>query len=162
MVELLRDVLSKGVTSSSWRDAPATSVIWVRPEKITDWSLVRSLLHSIELSDLIEGINTWGESTMEAEDLVLDDSCEWEVIKELCELFPYVSVTVLSQAFIIEAINLCDLSALVVTSKDSESIFKADLEGNEESDSLNRVVTTINVVTHEEIVGVGRLTTNLK
>ena len=41
---------------------------------------------------------------MEAEDLVLDDSCEWEVIEELGELFPYVGVTVLPQAFIIEAI----------------------------------------------------------
>ena len=64
------------------------------------------LLHSVELSDLVKGVNTWGETTVEAEDLVLDDSGEWEVIEELCELLPYVGVTVLSQAFIIESVPI--------------------------------------------------------
>ena len=50
----------------------------------------------------------------------------------------------------------------MVSSKDSKSILKADLESDEESDSLDGVVATIDVVTHEEVVGVGRLTTNLK
>ena len=64
------------------------------------------LLHSVELSDLVKGVNTWGETTVEAEDLVLDDSGEWEVIEELGELLPYVGVTVLSQAFIIESVPI--------------------------------------------------------
>ena len=50
----------------------------------------------------------------------------------------------------------------MVTSKDSKSILKADLQSDEKSDCLDRVVSAIDVVTHEEIVGVGRLTTNLK
>jgi len=41
---------------------------------------------------------------MEAEDLVLNYSCEWEVIEEFCELFPNIGVAVLPQAFIIKAI----------------------------------------------------------
>lgn len=45
---------------------------------------------------------------MKTEDLVLNDSCEGEVIEEFCELFPYVSVTVLSQAFIIESVPIED------------------------------------------------------
>ena len=57
---------------------------------------------------------------------------------------------------------MSDLSAFVVSSKDSKSILKADLESDEESDSLDGVVAAIDVVTHEEVVGVGRLTTNLK
>jgi len=120
------------------------------------------LLHAIELSDLIKGVDTWGETTVEAEDLVLNNSCEWKVIEEFGELFPYVGVTVLSQAFIIESIHLGDLPAFVVSSKDSKSILKADLESDEKSDSLDGVVAAIDVVTHEEVVGVGRLTTNLK
>lgn len=99
---------------------------------------------------------------METEDLVLDNSREWEVIEEFGELLPYVGVTVLSQAFIIESVHLSDLSAFVVSSKDSKSILKADLESDEESNSLDGVVAAIDVVTHEEVVGVGRLTTNLK
>ena len=55
---------------------------------------------------------------MEAEDLVLDDRCQGQVIKEFCELFPDIRVSVLSQALIIKTIYLRDLSALVVTSED--------------------------------------------
>ena len=61
-------------------------------------------LDSVELSDLVKGVDTWGETTMETEDLVLDDSSEWEVIEEFGELLPDVGVTVLSQAFIIESV----------------------------------------------------------
>ena len=55
---------------------------------------------------------------MEAEDLVLDDRCQGQVIKEFCKLFPDIRVSVPSQALIIKTIYLRDLSALVVTSED--------------------------------------------
>ena len=61
-----------------------------------------------------------------------------------------------------EDLHLSDLSAFVVTTKDCNSVGEADLEGNKERHSLHTVVATIYVVTHEEVVGVGRLTTNLK
>ena len=57
VVELLRDVLAETVTSASRTDAPTTSVIRVRPQEITDWSLVRCLLDSIKLADLVQCID---------------------------------------------------------------------------------------------------------
>jgi len=86
-----------------------------------------SFLYSVELSDLIECVNTRREATVEAENLILDHSCQGQVIKEFCELFPDVCVAVLSQALIIKSIHLCDLSALVVASENSESVLEADL-----------------------------------
>ena len=41
---------------------------------------------------------------MKAEDLVLDDSSQRQVVKELCELLPDIGVAVLAQALIVEAI----------------------------------------------------------
>ena len=41
---------------------------------------------------------------MQAEDLVLNDSCERQIIEELRELFPHVGVAVLAKALIIEAV----------------------------------------------------------
>jgi len=43
---------------------------------------------------------------MEAEDLVLNNSSEGEVVEELSELLPDVSVTILSQTFVIESISI--------------------------------------------------------
>ena len=59
-------------------------------------------------------------------------------------------------------LHLGDLSALVITPKNCDSVFKAHFEGNEERHCLYRVIATIDVITHEEIVRVGRLTTDFK
>ena len=50
----------------------------------------------------------------------------------------------------------------MVTSENSDSVLKAHLKCDEECDGLDRIVATIDVVTHEEVVGVGRLSTNLE
>ena len=50
----------------------------------------------------------------------------------------------------------------MVTSKDGDSVREAHFKGDKESDSLNGVVAAIDVVTHEKIVSVGRLTSNLE
>ena len=57
---------------------------------------------------------------------------------------------------------MSDLSALVVTAEDSNSVGEAHLEGDEESDGLDRVVTTIDVVAHEEVVSVRGLSSDLE
>ncbi len=59
-------------------------------------------------------------------------------------------------------LHLCDLSALVVTSENGDSILEAHLKSDQKRDSLDRVVATIDVVTHKEVVGVGRLSSNLE
>ena len=64
--------------------------------------------------------------------------------------------------FYLYYLHLSDLSGLVVTSEDSESVLEADLESDEESDSLDGVVATINIIAHEQVVGVGRVATNLE
>jgi hypothetical protein len=57
---------------------------------------------------------------------------------------------------------LGNLSALVVTSQDSNSVREAHFKSDEKSDSLDRVVSAIDVVTHEKVVSVGRLATNFE
>ena len=59
-------------------------------------------------------------------------------------------------------LHLSDLSALVVASKNGESILEADLKSHKEGHSLNRIIATIDVVAHEQIVRVGWLSTNFK
>ena len=65
-----------------------------------------SFLYSVELSDLIECVNARREATVEAENLILDHSCQGQVIEEFCELFPDVCIAVLSQALIIKSIPI--------------------------------------------------------
>ena len=99
---------------------------------------------------------------MEAEDLILDHSCEGQEVKKISVVFPHVSVAIFAQALIVEAVDLRNLSGLVVAAQDRDPVLKADLQGHEQGDSLYRVVATVNVVTHEEVVGIGGASANLK
>jgi len=59
-------------------------------------------------------------------------------------------------------LHLGDLSAFVVTSQDGNSVGESHLKGDKEGDSLDGVVSAIDVVTHEQVVGVGGLASNLE
>ena len=121
MVELFTDVLPERVASTSWRNTPTASIIWVRPKEIANWSFSWHFHDSIKLVNLIESINGWRESTMKAEDVVLNNSSKRKVIEKGCEVLPHVGVSVFSQALIIEPINLGNLFGLMISSKDSNS-----------------------------------------
>ena len=74
VVELLANVLSEAVAGTARAVTPTTSVIGVRPEQVADRPLVRRLLHSVQLADLIKRVNTRRKTAMQAKHLVFYDS----------------------------------------------------------------------------------------
>ncbi len=42
--------------------------------------------------------------------LILDESSEREEIEEIGKIFPYISIAIFAQAFIVEAVDLCNLT----------------------------------------------------
>ena len=95
---------------------------------------------------------------MQAEDLLLHHSSDGQVIEQVCELLPHIGISVLSQTLVIEAIHLCDLSRLVVTSKNGHTVLIPHFESDQQCDSLHTVVTSVDIVAHEQIVGFWHLT----
>ena len=53
---------------------------------------------------------------MDAKDLVVNNSSQRQIIENFCAIAPYIHRAVLSEAFIVETVDLSDLSALVVAS----------------------------------------------
>lgn len=49
----------------------------------------------------------------------INDSSKWEVIKNVGTVLPRVGIPVFSDYFIIESVNLGDLSGFMITSKKS-------------------------------------------
>jgi hypothetical protein len=93
-------------------------------------------------------------------DLIINESGEGKIVKQIGEVSPNICIPILSQAFIVEAVYLRDLARFVITSKDCNAIAVAEFEGNKESNSLDGVVASVDIVTHEEIVGIWRITTD--
>ena len=68
-----------------------------------------NLHNAVKLLNLIEGIDGGRKSTVQAEDVALNDGSEREVVEKTCEVLPDIGVSVLTQALVVESINLCDL-----------------------------------------------------
>ena len=99
---------------------------------------------------------------MQAEDLVLDDGGQWQVIEQVGEVLPHVRVAVLTQAFVIEAVDLGDLTTLVIAPKNGDPVLEAHFEADQKCDCFYTVVASVDVVSHEQIVCVGRAASYLK
>ena len=46
------------------------------------------ILESIDVSELIEALDLWGESSVEAEDLILYFCCHWQALEDISEHLP--------------------------------------------------------------------------
>ena len=87
--------------------------------------------------------------------LIVDEGGEGEVVKEVGEEFPNVGVAVLAQTFVVETVDLGDLTRFVISTEDRHAVAVADLHRDEEGDGLDGVVAPIDVVSHKQIIRVG-------
>lgn len=101
--------------------------------------------------DLLHGIEIWGQTPMHSENLLVNDGSNWETIKTIREGFPQLYV-VSSLTLVVKAIYTVDGGTLVVAAKNEEIFGILDLVGQEETNGLQRLFASINVIAEEEIV----------
>lgn len=85
---------------------------------------------------------------MKAENLVLNQSGKREIVEQVGEVLPNVRISVFTKAFVVKSVDLCDLSRFVVSTKDCDALRVTNFQSNKECDGLNRVVSTVNIVTY--------------
>ena len=89
---------------------------------------------------------------MHAKNLLVDDGSDGKAVEAIGESLPKFDV-VPSLALIIEAVDSVDRCALVVASEQEEVLRVLDLVGEEEANGLERLLSSVNVISKEEIVG---------
>ena len=97
---------------------------------------------------------------MNAENLIVDQRCDWHVVEDLGAVAPDVHATVLSEALIVEPVDLCRVAGLVVSADESDALWVAYFERQEKQESLNRVEAAIDKVSQEYVVRLRALTTD--
>lgn len=130
MVERLRDVLTECVTSTTGRYSPTTPVVGIRPEKVAHGPFVWHFLNAVKRPDVIERVNAGRETTVQTENLVVDQGGERQVIEEVREVLPDIGVAVLAKTLVVEAVHLGNLSRLVVSTEDGNTLGVSNLKGN--------------------------------
>lgn len=158
LIELSCDSVAEKVASSSWGNSPSLDVLWIGPHQVGEWSLMWNLHSSVDKSDLVEGLDLWRETSVDAEDLALNDSGNAEIIEHFSAVSPWVWVTILAHGLFVETVDGGDSTSLVVSSQESDAVGILKLEAEEELEGLDGVVATVDEVSHEDVAGVWDLT----
>ena len=95
---------------------------------------------------------------MHGENLLVNDGGNGEAVEAVGEGLPELDV-VSALALIVESINTVDRGALVVTAENEEVFGVLDLVGKEQANSLKGLLSTVDVVTEEQVVGLRGETT---
>ena len=104
--------------------------------------------------DLLHGVEVRAQAAVHGEDLLVDDGSDGQAVEAVGEGLPKLDV-VSPLALIVETVDAVDRGALVVTTENEEVLRVLDLVCEEQADSLQRLLATIDVVTEEEVVGLG-------
>lgn len=89
---------------------------------------------------------------MHGEDLLVNDSGNWQAVEAVGERLPQLDV-VTSLALVVETVDAVDAGALVVAAQDEEVLRILDLVRQEQADGLQRLLATVDIVAEEQIVG---------
>lgn len=96
---------------------------------------------------------------MQAEYLTVNECGEGQIVEQISKVFPHVRIPIFAQTLVVESVDLGDLTGFMVAAEDGDSFTIADLEGHQQRHCLHRVVAAIDVVTHEQVICVGRPST---
>ena len=100
-------------------------------------------------------IDAWTEPAVHAENAVINDRSQRHVVEYISTISPHIQRSVFPQALIVEAVDLSDLSAFVVSSDEGNKIRVPDFEGQEEEECLDAVEASIYEISEEEVADVG-------
>lgn len=98
---------------------------------------------------------------MHRKNLFVDDSGNRKAVEAVGKGLPKLDV-VPALALVIEAVDTVDGRTLVVATQNEEVLGILDLVGKQKANRLERLLAPVNVITKEEIVGLGGETAVLK
>lgn len=111
-------------------------VIWVRPDEITHWPFMRDLLHPIKVTSMVKCVDRWRQTSVQTEYTIRNNGSHGQIVKGIRKMFPDVGISIFSEAFIIKAINLSNLTTLVISTKDCNAVSVSNFQGHEKGDSF--------------------------
>ena len=92
---------------------------------------------------------------MHAENFLVDQRRDRQAIEDVAKDAPE-SNGVSTFALIVETIDSVDLGTFVISSEKEEVLRVLNLVAQKKADCFDRLLSTINIVTEEEVVGFGR------
>jgi len=133
--------------------APSSNIlVRVGPQKVAEKTAVGDVRWSHNAADLLHGVEIGAQTTVHSEDLLVDDRSDRKAVEAVGECLPQLDV-VAPLALVIETIDTVDRRALVVAAQDEEVLRIFDLVCEQQADGLEGLLSSVNIVAQEKIVG---------
>ena len=157
--EMSDDISTEGERDSTVGFVPAGDLfVGIGPKQITEQSSVRHVRRADNTTDLIHVLQIGGQTSMHAENLLINDGSNGEAVEAVRKRLPELHV-VATLALIVETVDTIDASAFVVTAKDEEVLGVLDFVGQQQTDRFERLLSSIDVISQKQVVGLrGELT----
>jgi len=145
----------------SSEDPAATSLVFfpisdilirIIPQQVSDKARIRHISRLWDHLDLFEAMHVLGEATVHAHDLFINQRHQGHVVEASIECLPE-TYFVSSLNFVEEAINSCDGLRLVISTQHNNLAGVSDLQGEEQADDLTALLSSVDVVAHEQVFG---------
>jgi hypothetical protein len=156
------NIRAKGKSGSPRRNAPPGSIVRITPQEIAHGSFVRHFLHAIQLSHVIQSVNARTETAVQTKNGIFHHGREGKVIKQIGKELPHVGRSVFAHAFVVKSVDLGNLTTLVIAAEHEYAIGVADLETDQERDGFDTVIASIDVIAHEQVIGIRSRSTDAK
>ena len=130
--ELHDDLLSKTVTNASFVRLPVVLHIRrITPQEVVQQAVVGYIGRSRDLSNIIHMRQAWRQPTVNAENLLRNNSCNGECVECIHESLPDFDIAS-PFAFIVEAVYTCNVGAFVVAAEEEEVLGELELVAEQE------------------------------
>lgn len=151
-VESLDDFLTESERNATIIFSPSLHIlIRVRPKQVAQQAGIRNICGPHDSLDLFKRVHLGGESSMHAQDFLVNQRSNGQAVEAISESFPNSDVEP-PFAFIIEPVNSVNRGALVISPQQEKVLRVLDLVSQEEADGFEGLFATIYVVAEEEVV----------
>merc|ERR1711991_587827 len=131
---------------------PASKVlVWVRPEEVAEEARVGDVCRAHNPADLLERRQVWRESSVGAEDLLVDHCADGEAVEAVGKRLPQLDI-VPPLALVIEPVDPVDRRALVVPAQNEKVLGVLHLVRQQHADRLQRLLSTVHIVPQKQVV----------
>lgn len=79
---------------------------------------MRDLHLAIDRAHLVDGLDLRGEPPVDAQDGAVDESAQRQIVEGVVEIFPWCDTSVFLDNLLVETVDSCYLTRLVITSEE--------------------------------------------
>lgn len=144
--EHLDNVFTEGLTNASVGiHPPISQFVRIRPEEVADEPSVGHVRGPHDVAHLLEVVQLGRQTAVHAEDFLVDECSDRQVVEQICEQLPQFDVLP-AFALVLETLNAVDRRTLMVAAQEEEILGLLAFVCHEDVDGFKRLLSAVDLI----------------